>query len=702
MTELQNTMEEVTFSKKQLTPFITKNNINVETDELFKSIIRLFKDSPNYHLWALKLVYSGVLKFDGLVELKKWLDENHQLIQKLAKKNVVAYSTQSDMAQLHNEIAALNKWACVKRNVDKFNTEQRKIWGYFFGETPANGIVAASNARLMHYADKFKVFECLSKEKQHNFITKSSAYRDVNDLVHAFDEALLASWDWYREALLTFVKTVTPDTEVVYDDHNIVILEIKSFESSKATCGGTKTSWCITRDNGHFRNYVGDHKNEHKQYFMFNFDLNETDDLAMVGFTVHKNNGIIYAHTVKNNDIRSESSYTYKGERLGISKWLTKNKVPFSVVMTAKPLSAFVWTKASVLKSLKSNDETVTYDKDNLLVIRVSTSSLLSKYIGHTYINTNSLSVNASNPIYIIMDFNKDYNADDALMVLVCEADEYGTESVTKGINFYNVYMDKSEVYQMKSVTERDIIKNLDLDPSVLLHKYVDDNDEDAALELIENGSADINHLFNNRHIVFTAIHRGMDRLFEKIINDGNFNPNLKDAYGEIILTHLSFSYIFCEDNLTEKFENMIKSVMRNKRFDLNLANDRGETFLSLSSACECCNWFTSSLIANPNININKESEVDTSAMSEAIRNHNMEIVNLLGQRPDLTIGKSVNEACEEMRFNVKDVIKPNSNFFNEHKNEFEVTSEAVASESIPQLSEEEKEILKRVCNISF
>ena len=51
----------MTYSKKQMKPLIDKYQINPETNKLFKSIIEMFDNQPNYQFWALLRYTTGRL-----------------------------------------------------------------------------------------------------------------------------------------------------------------------------------------------------------------------------------------------------------------------------------------------------------------------------------------------------------------------------------------------------------------------------------------------------------------------------------------------------------------------------------------------------------------------------------------------------------------------------------------------------------------
>ena len=49
-------MSEIIYSKKQINPLVEKYKINVEKNMVFQSLITMFRDQPNYQIWAIKTV----------------------------------------------------------------------------------------------------------------------------------------------------------------------------------------------------------------------------------------------------------------------------------------------------------------------------------------------------------------------------------------------------------------------------------------------------------------------------------------------------------------------------------------------------------------------------------------------------------------------------------------------------------------------
>ena len=241
-------MSEVVYSKKQIAPLIKKYGINPETNTLFQNIIKLFADTPNYQVWAVKVIFSKALPFEQLAFIKHWSDENKTLIKSLTKQNIVSYSSPSDLGNLLYEIEGLNMVSLVKNNINRFNTEQRHMLEKAIKPNTINGITAHKNRTFQSWYKIFVKFDKLPETRKKKFISLCSAYRDLDAMKEGLAKSTEESYQWNKEDMLAFMQNNAPDCKIVFNKDNIVILEIPSFNDSRKLCGGGRTDWCITRE----------------------------------------------------------------------------------------------------------------------------------------------------------------------------------------------------------------------------------------------------------------------------------------------------------------------------------------------------------------------------------------------------------------------------------------------------------------------
>lgn len=98
------------------------------------------------------------------------------------------------------------------------------------------------------------------------------------------------------------------NVEIVYNENNKFILEVKDFESSKII---GSPSWCISRSERFFKNYT--HKANSTQYFLYDFNLSPEDSESLVGITTENNEDnkgfkVIHAHDKNDKNILKSNS----------------------------------------------------------------------------------------------------------------------------------------------------------------------------------------------------------------------------------------------------------------------------------------------------------------------------------------------------------------------------------------------------------
>ena len=262
-------MSEIIFSK-QVKPLIKKYVINPETNTLFQDVINLFSTTPNYQVWAVKLIFGKIIDLTELKRIKKWSDENKNLIKSLSKHNIISYSTDSDMDLLKEEISNLNAMAFVKKMISQFNTEQRHMLEEEINLKELNSLNVHTDKKFKDWYNILFKFNKLTSDRKNKFISLCSAYTNVNDMKDGLKKSTEESYMWNKKDFLSFIENNIKKSEIVLNQDNIVILKIKNFTESQKLCGGGRTGWCITREKKYFDQYVSDKYNRN-QYFFFNY-----------------------------------------------------------------------------------------------------------------------------------------------------------------------------------------------------------------------------------------------------------------------------------------------------------------------------------------------------------------------------------------------------------------------------------------------
>lgn len=654
-------MLEVNYSKKQLNPLISKYSIDVINNEVFHKIVLMFNEQPNYQVWAIKCVFGGVCPIEVISQIKDWADKNQNEIKNLIKGNIILYKSPSDIQNLLSEMDGLSMIANTRNTINHFNTSQREMLKKVVFKNITNGLEAKSSSKFNSHAKLFKNIDLLPKHRKEHLINTSSAISDTNFLFEHINSALLASYDWEKEDMLSFMARNASDCSVVFDQGDIVILNVPSFESSKALCGNSRTGWCLTREKSYFNRYVVEPRDA-KQYFLFDFSKREDDDLAHIGFTVRQSGGITNAHSTNNNNMLG-SGINYKGRNVNIYDALKNCKVPNKVFMTLNKLTNFNWNMESFLKYVDKNSDiiAVCFGENNRIVVHPLNQSALNGLFDHTLINKGDYHVNSDRKMYLVFDFNLEVNDDNALVIMEYCKDKYGFESLNRMVNVYNSNIKNTDYLNSVGIQTNSFLNRENINPKVLLHKLIDERNEDEAVALIANegDEFDVNYEFSMSIPIFKAIEMKQFKVFKSIINHKMFNCETCDEFGESILMSLMFSYV-CDSSSTDDRKNikkMIDIILDSKTFDFNVQDINLDTALHTACLKSDLNWVVDRLISKEDVNVNIINDWNCSPLGTAICSKNIEAIKMLGQRKDLNVRDEDFELANEYGVDLKGIL---------------------------------------------
>lgn len=655
-------MSEVNYSKKQINPLIEKYKINSETNMVFKSIITMFADQTNYQIWAIKSVFENVIKIENLQRIKAWAENNQTEIKNLVKGNIILYKTVQDFKMLEDEMNGLDMMKFVKDSINKFNTRQRKMMTQNIFNGVTNGLEALNSSTFKEWFNILRQMSTLVRHRQEKLISTSSAIDDFSFLKSHIKSALAETYEWNKEDMLGFMARNANDCSVVFDENNVVVVQVPSFKSSKILCGNGRTGWCLTREERYFNQYVKDPKDA-TQYFLFDFNKPENHELAHIGFTVRLSSGITNAHSTKNSSLCGDG-ININGRRVNIHTALSDAKVPNSVFIHLKPLRNYKWDVEAFLKYLEQNkhDLAVSVAENNRFIVRALTNSGLAKLIDHTLLDYRNFNVSNDTKTYALVDFNLTKDSDKSLVVLHYTKDQYKIDTLSNMKDAYNINMMKSKYLESIGITTDMYLNREAIDPTILLHKLIDEGSEKEAIDLIrkEGDSFDVNYEFNNNTPIFKAISNKMYGLFETIVQHNKFNSETADGFGEPLLLSLMYSLIPSEDNKdNEATIKMINSILNSRNFDFNAQNINLDTAVNVACEKPHMYWIAERLIADPSININVVNDFNCAALGNAIRRKNTKALKLLGTRPDLVIREEDKELAKQNGYNLDEFINP-------------------------------------------
>lgn len=172
----------------------------------------------------------------------------------------------------------------------------------------ANSILSNKTKHLLseNSLESFKVLmdSGVSKGVIQNLIGKKLAAINTQEEFELYLNKVVDHISGFSQDIL-MDKLNTNNIKAIYDEKNVVVFEVDTFEQSQAL---GSPSWCISRSNYYFNDYK---KNGNHQYFLYDFNRTEKDNQSMIGFTVQPDGSMRTQHS-KNDDYHSVDAFLQK------------------------------------------------------------------------------------------------------------------------------------------------------------------------------------------------------------------------------------------------------------------------------------------------------------------------------------------------------------------------------------------------------
>ena len=415
---------------------------------------------------------------------------------------------------------------------------------------------------------------------------------------------------------------------------------------------------------------------------MFDFSRKESDAFAHIGFTMENGRGFYCAQTCNNNSMMG--GYTQNGETMNINQALEKAGCKMSLFLRLNALTNYKWELESILKLVKNkpNDFAVAYEKDGRLIINVLNSQAVKTLISHSLINLGNFMVDNNNKVYVFIDTNVKYNDERALIAMHYQKDQYGTLSLKRMNDPFNTDITKLGYLSKVGITTDNYLNREAIDPQVLLHKLIDENDEIGAIKLLEKEGKNfnVNYEFNQRVPIISAVNNKMYTLFEKIVSHPKFDSSIEDGFGETLLESLIYLYgsdeISASKEEEKSLKRMIIAILKSDTYDFNAKDLNSDTAINIACEYPKMLWIVEALASKKNVDINIVNDFECAALGDCIRNKNLEALKIIGKRPDVKVREEDKKLAKTYGINLSDYIKPDEKIFGSFKFE-EVADEA-------------------------
>ncbi len=247
------------------------------------------------------------------------LKKNGDLLQRL-RRNITNYidtNVPNNFENLVDDIQNIERYRKSKKFVNEFTSDIKKEYDEAkpYLKDKLVGVAAA-------FDDLGKEDGVLNKGKQKaiqkRFFAKIKAYPNLEQIIAGAESFIKAeSNESYSKFIEQIYKTMRfgkdNAAELLYDENEIIIFELKSYAACKDLCGAT--SWCIMRFIGSWDSYVGGETVYNKQYVLVNFNISMVSKESFIGVTVEPGKRVNSAHYKGDEFINNITSVLSKIEK---------------------------------------------------------------------------------------------------------------------------------------------------------------------------------------------------------------------------------------------------------------------------------------------------------------------------------------------------------------------------------------------------
>jgi len=315
----------------------------------------------NYLGLMTKYRFEQEISMDELKDMLPWLKDNGNRLP----KNPLKYS---EFEELKDDIITVDNKQRVKEIYDLYPRAQKDVM----------------NIEDEELQNKFLKIHEISKIDQ--FKQKLSSLKSEEDIKRHLNE-FISKYSKDLTEFGTIQKIKKTDSKILYKKGEIIVAEVFDYPASQKL---GSSNWCISTGEGSFNSYTRGTK---RQFFMWDFSLDQTDPLFLVGFTTNSNGSITNIH-----DMRDKSLTGSIPEKVRTSM--------SSMDISIKPFEF----KQQIFDKVEREDDLELIELENTDYVLLHLKSSL--YLNDIVFNSlTSYDKKANN--YYLYDFSKDLNSND-------------------------------------------------------------------------------------------------------------------------------------------------------------------------------------------------------------------------------------------------------------------------------------------------
>jgi hypothetical protein len=315
-----------------------------ETDPLFQKIKNTITSNDNYTFLMTKIFFEDMngddeqlpeldslykeIKSGGLPRnIEMYVNPDKFLKGKISEKEFNDFTLRGDGSKktisemITDDLGRSKSDQSYKQFTDEFPTRQKN---------QLNTATKQQIDKLKRISDEFTRMgvdddgnfdPALNRIYKRDFFSKLKDYTTIDQII---DGALAKIKSANNGKFGIFVKQIdrvnnqlgeANGARVVYEKEGVVVIEVLSYVANKEL--NSHTIHCIARSIGHWENYLRDFN---RQYYMYNFNLEETDNYSVIGMTMTPEGSFSAAHLKNDENCLSR-----------VKSLISNNGVPISV-----------------------------------------------------------------------------------------------------------------------------------------------------------------------------------------------------------------------------------------------------------------------------------------------------------------------------------------------------------------------------------
>jgi hypothetical protein len=317
-------------TKKEDETLTPEEGRRAETNPDFIKIKDMLRDNPGHVFAFTKFFFEEGVPFEELKAMYDTIKEYRSVIGNLPMTvdkyaDVESKDGRTGFEMLGDDIEKLKRGRIVKKWVDKLYGDIKREY------TNASATVKERVDGIAMAFDEFGKESNGTKDLKVNaelqdlFFNKLRRYKNLNEVIQAALSYIKSANNSSISKFFQNIQKVNQKygelngAEIVYNENNVLILEVKSYHANKEL--NSNTSHCIASSSHHWDSYVGADSNYNKQYYIYNFNLPTSDDKSVIGITIAPKGEVRACHTKSDTNFSSQ-----------IKPYMSKLNIDFGVL----------------------------------------------------------------------------------------------------------------------------------------------------------------------------------------------------------------------------------------------------------------------------------------------------------------------------------------------------------------------------------